>query len=116
VTHYAHFKPPPDAHEGWVNEGDALVRELMFRDNDTALAFADDLAARAVDYGRRPSIALRSYLMRLTVANVNHAGVTAAELRLAKKVNDIIAADPRPVPLPRPQVDRVAGRTALPLA
>jgi hypothetical protein len=37
--------------------------------------------------------------MRLTIENPNHAGVTLAELRLAKKVNDVLADDPRPVPL-----------------
>jgi pterin-4a-carbinolamine dehydratase len=100
APHYeVHFDPPPGAHEGWRHEGDALVRDLMFRDSEQAIAFADDLAERAVDYGRRPSVSIRSYTMRLTIENPNHAGVTPAELRLAKKVNEVLAADPRPVPL-----------------
>jgi pterin-4a-carbinolamine dehydratase len=106
VPHYEHFDPPPDAHEGWVNEGDALVRYLMFRDSERAAEFADDLAERAVDYNRRPDVSIRSYRMRLVIENPNHAGVTPAELRLAQKVNDVLATDPRPVPIP-PQMDMI---------
>jgi pterin-4a-carbinolamine dehydratase len=97
--HYVHFEPPPDAHKGWRVENDALVRDLMFRDAEQAMEFADDLADRAVDYGRRPDVSTRSYILRLTIANPNNAGITAAELRLAMKVNDVLAADPRPVVL-----------------
>jgi pterin-4a-carbinolamine dehydratase len=100
TPHYeVHFEPQPGAHEGWRNTGDALVRDLMFRDSEQAIRFADDLAVRAVDFGRRPDMSIRSYIMRLTIENPNHAGVTLAELRLAKKVDDVLADDPRPVPL-----------------
>jgi pterin-4a-carbinolamine dehydratase len=99
MAHYAHFNPPPDAHRGWTNEGGALVRYLMFRDSEQALDFAEDLARQAVDYGRRPDVSTRSYVMTLRIENPNHAGVTPAELRLARKVNDVLAADPRPVVL-----------------
>jgi pterin-4a-carbinolamine dehydratase len=100
MPHYAEFPPPPpDAVAGWHLEDDALVRDLMFRDNDTAIDFADDLAERAVDYFRRPAIGIRSYRMRLTIENPRHAGITEAELRLARKVNEVLRTDPRPVPL-----------------
>jgi hypothetical protein len=39
--------------------------------------------------------------MRPTIENPNHAGVTPAEPRLARKVDEVLAADPRPVPLRR---------------
>jgi pterin-4a-carbinolamine dehydratase len=107
MAHYAHFQPPPEAHRGWANEGGALVRYLMFRDSGQAAAFAEDLAERAVDYNRRPDVMIRSYRMRLVIENPNHAGVTPAELRLAMKVNQVLETDPRPVPLPTPQLDMV---------
>jgi pterin-4a-carbinolamine dehydratase len=40
--------------ERWQRHGNALVRELDFRDSDEAVVFASRAAAEAVDYARRP--------------------------------------------------------------
>jgi pterin-4a-carbinolamine dehydratase len=69
----------------------ALERELEFRDNDEAVRFADHVAARAVDYKRRPDIRIVDNRVRFVVANLHHAGVTLAELRLAGKVDAAVA-------------------------
>ena len=78
---------------GWRREGDALVRELDFRDFDAALRFAERVAACAVDYGRRPDMCISEFnRVRLSVANLHHAGFTRAELRLLAKVSAIVDA------------------------
>jgi 4a-hydroxytetrahydrobiopterin dehydratase len=76
---------------GWRRTGTALERELSFRDNDEALQFVDRLAEVAVDYQRRPEIRVSGNRVQLVIANLHHAGVTEAELRLAAKVDAVLA-------------------------
>jgi 4a-hydroxytetrahydrobiopterin dehydratase len=76
---------------GWKRIGDALVRELRFRDFEDALRFVERVAQAAVDYRRRPDMCISEYNhVRLTVSNLHHAGFTLAEMRLAEKVNAIL--------------------------
>jgi 4a-hydroxytetrahydrobiopterin dehydratase len=80
---------------GWRQEGAALVRELSFRDFETAMRFMERVAEAAVDYERRPDMCVSEFnRVRLTIANLHHAPLTQAELRLAAKV-DAIVDDPR---------------------
>jgi pterin-4a-carbinolamine dehydratase len=76
---------------GWRHEGDALVRELAFRDYDEARAFADYVAEHVADYHRHPDLAITLNRVRIVVANLHHAGVTRAEERLAAKVDAALA-------------------------
>jgi pterin-4a-carbinolamine dehydratase len=70
------------------------VREFEFRDFSDALAFLERIA-RVEDYLRRPDMCIMDYNhVRLTIANPHHAGLTAAEIRLAEKVNRLIDGDP----------------------
>jgi 4a-hydroxytetrahydrobiopterin dehydratase len=76
---------------GWRRDRDTLVRELVFRDFDAAMSFVELVAARAVDFGRRPDMCISEFNhVRLAVANLHHAGFTEAELRLARKVHAVI--------------------------
>jgi 4a-hydroxytetrahydrobiopterin dehydratase len=76
---------------GWEMVGEALVRELRFRDFEDALRFVERVAEAAVDYRRRPDMCISEYNhVRLSVSNVHHAGFTLAEMRLAEKVNAIV--------------------------
>jgi 4a-hydroxytetrahydrobiopterin dehydratase len=76
---------------GWKRIGDALVRELRFRDFEDALRFLERVAQAAVDYRRRPDMCISEYNhVRLSVSNLHHAGFTLAEMRLAEKVNAIL--------------------------
>jgi pterin-4a-carbinolamine dehydratase len=75
---------------GWRLQGDALVRDLEFRDFDEAMAFAQVLGREAVDWMRRPDMLIRSHRLRLSVANPHHAGVTEAELRLVSRATAVI--------------------------
>jgi pterin-4a-carbinolamine dehydratase len=53
------------------------------------------VADAAVDYERRPDMCVSEFnRVRLTIANLHHAPLTQAELRLAEKV-DAIVDDPR---------------------
>jgi 4a-hydroxytetrahydrobiopterin dehydratase len=77
---------------GWLREGDALVRELAFRDFDEAMRFVERVARAAVDYLRRPDICILEFnRVRLTIANPHHGPLTLAEVRLAAKVDAVIA-------------------------
>jgi 4a-hydroxytetrahydrobiopterin dehydratase len=78
--------------KGWQEDGNVLVRELHLRDFDEALAFVEQVAARAVDYGRRPDVSIEAGQVRLSIANRHNAGITAAERRLAAKVDAVIDA------------------------
>jgi 4a-hydroxytetrahydrobiopterin dehydratase len=78
-------------HPGWRLGGDALVRELQMRDFEDALRLVERVAEEAVDYLRRPDMCISEFnRVRLTVANLHHAGFTLAELRLARKVDAIL--------------------------
>jgi 4a-hydroxytetrahydrobiopterin dehydratase len=79
--------PIPD---GWRLRGDTLVRQLQFRDFDDAMRFADEVAAHAVDYGRRPDIRVSVNRLRMAVRNLNGAGITEAEIRLAVKADHVL--------------------------
>ena len=76
---------------GWELRDGALVRELMMRDFEHALRLLEDLARCAIDFGRRPDMCISEFNhVRLSISNPHHAGFTAAELRLAAKVNAIL--------------------------
>jgi 4a-hydroxytetrahydrobiopterin dehydratase len=75
-------------HDGWRRRGDASVREIAFRDFDDALRFVERVAEAAVDFRRRPDLEISAYNhVRVVVANPNHAGFTAQEARLVRKVD-----------------------------
>ena len=75
----------------WRRHGNALVRELGFRDFEEAMTFMQRVADAAVDYQRRPDMCVSEYnRVRLTVANLHHAPPTRAEQRLAAKVDAIV--------------------------
>jgi 4a-hydroxytetrahydrobiopterin dehydratase len=78
-------------HPAWRRADGALVRTLQMRDFEEALAFVGRVGTAAVDYGRRPDMCISEQNhVRLEIANLNHAGFTLAELRLARKVDDIL--------------------------
>ena len=71
--------------------GESLVREFRFRDFGEALAFLERVAAGAEDYLRRPDMCIVEFnVVRLTITNPHRGGITAAELRLAEKVDLVV--------------------------
>jgi pterin-4a-carbinolamine dehydratase len=78
---------------GWLRQDDnTLTRDLHFKDFDDAMRFFERVAEAAVDYGgRRPDMCIEhNNLVHLEISNPHHAGLTAAELRLSEKVNQIV--------------------------
>jgi 4a-hydroxytetrahydrobiopterin dehydratase len=75
----------------WKRVGESLVREFQFRDFSEALAFLERVGVAAEDYLRRPDMCILEFnLVRLTITNPHHVGITAAELRLAEKVDVVV--------------------------
>jgi 4a-hydroxytetrahydrobiopterin dehydratase len=75
----------------WRRDGTTLVRDLTFRDFDEALRFMERVAQAAVDYERRPDMCVSHFnRVRLIIANLHHASLTKAELRLASKVDAVL--------------------------
>ncbi len=67
------------------------MREFQFRDFSEALAFLERVAVAAEDYLRRPDMCIVEFnVVRLTITNPHRAGITAAELRLAEKVDLVV--------------------------
>jgi 4a-hydroxytetrahydrobiopterin dehydratase len=78
-------------HPGWRRSGQALIRELAFRDFEEAMTFVERVATAAEDHLRRPDMCILDFnRVRLTVANPRHAGITPAELRLVAKIDEFI--------------------------
>jgi pterin-4a-carbinolamine dehydratase len=75
---------------GWRLEGQALTRDLDFRDFEESMGFALAVGREAVDWFRRPDMLIRSHRLRLSVENLHHAGFTKAELRLVAKATQVI--------------------------
>ena len=85
--------PPgsPALRPEWRQANRALVLELRFKDFEAALAFVEQVARAAVDYQRRPDMCISEFNhVVLTISNLNNAGVTLAEMRLAAKVDAIL--------------------------
>ena len=84
------LRPLLDAQRAWRRDGQTLVRDLSFRDFETAMAFLERIAPRAEDYKRHPDVHISRGNVRFTITNPHRAGITLAELRLAAKVNAAI--------------------------
>jgi len=84
------------SHPGWRRlPGDVLTRELRLRDFDAAMALVRRVAEAAEDHLRRPDMCITEFNhVHFTIANVHHAGLTQAELRLLAKVDAVVDADP----------------------
>jgi 4a-hydroxytetrahydrobiopterin dehydratase len=84
------------AHPAWRRlPGDVLVREMQLRDFDAAMHLVRRVAEAAEDHLRRPDMCITEFnRVRFTIANLHHAGLTQAELRLLEKVDRALEADP----------------------
>jgi pterin-4a-carbinolamine dehydratase len=75
----------------WHSNSRGLVRRLQFRDFATARSLVEQIADAATYYGQRPDVTIRDDgRVVLSLVNRNHAGVTAAELALADRIDRAI--------------------------
>ncbi|HLH67281.1 MAG TPA: 4a-hydroxytetrahydrobiopterin dehydratase [Solirubrobacteraceae bacterium] len=83
----------PTISPDWVRRPYGLVRQLRFRDFPCALRFAS-LIGGVDDFGRHPDICVSGETggtLRLTLSSPRHSGITEQELRLAARLDAVIA-------------------------
>ena len=72
-------------------EGDAIVRDLRFRDFAAAIAFINRVAERAEEAGHHPNILVHGWnKVRLTLSTHSEGGLTAADFALAEQLDALI--------------------------
>lgn len=76
---------------GWQRDGQALVRTVELRDFPTAIEVVDRVAEVAEQDNHHPDIDIRWRTLTFRCSTHSAGGITAADLTLAGKINDIIA-------------------------
>jgi 4a-hydroxytetrahydrobiopterin dehydratase len=72
----------------WRREGDAIVRDLEFKDFAAAMEFVDVVAGIAEERNHHPDILIHGWnKVRLTVTNHSEGGLTAADFGLAHAID-----------------------------
>ncbi|MCI0432328.1 MAG: 4a-hydroxytetrahydrobiopterin dehydratase [Gemmatimonadetes bacterium] len=75
--------------DGWVREGDAIVRSFRFRDFAQAIDFVRRVAELAEDANHHPDIDIRYTRVILTVSTHSAGGITRKDLDLAARINTL---------------------------
>jgi len=75
----------------WTREGDAIVRDLRFRDFAAAIAFVDRVAEAAEAANHHPDILVHGWnKVRLTLSTHSEGGLTAADFALAERLDGLV--------------------------
>ncbi len=75
---------------GWAAEGDAIVRSLLFGDHITAFGFVTRVAMAAEAMDHHPDLRIVYNRVELRLSSHDAGGVTARDVRLAKRINELI--------------------------
>ena len=75
------------ANPGWRLEGDALVRDLVFKDFAQALVFVNRVADLAEQQGHHPEIAIRYNGVRLALVTPDEGGVTERDVAMVQRLD-----------------------------
>ena len=81
---------------GWRHEGDALVKELKFKDFSQAFAFLTRLALVAEKSGHHPDFHSSYSKVRLELRSHDAGGVTQRDIDMAGAIEELLAAPPPP--------------------
>ena len=73
----------------WFRDGDALVREWVFRDFGESLGFVNRVGALAEAAGHHPDIDIRWNRVRLVLSTHSAGGLTRADLELAGQIDSL---------------------------
>jgi 4a-hydroxytetrahydrobiopterin dehydratase len=73
----------------WKHEGDAIQRQLVFRDFREAVAFLVHIAFDAEEADHHPDVTLNYKRLTLSLSTHSEGGLTAKDFDLAKKIDAI---------------------------
>ncbi len=74
----------------WRREGEALVRDWRFADFGAAIAFVERVAEVAEAANHHPDILVHGWnKVRLTLSTHSEGGITAADLALAERLDQL---------------------------
>lgn len=74
---------------GWSREGEAIVRTYTFRNFRVALAFVAFVGEVAEEMGHHPDIDVRYNRVRLAVTTHDAGGLTAKDLELTRRIDQV---------------------------
>jgi 4a-hydroxytetrahydrobiopterin dehydratase len=76
----------------WRREGDAIVRDLQFRDFQGAIAFVNTVADLAEEANHHPDLLVHGWnKVRLTLSTHSEGGVTQNDLDLAGRIDAVVS-------------------------
>jgi 4a-hydroxytetrahydrobiopterin dehydratase len=79
--------------EGWRQEGAALTKTFEFKDFMGAIGFVNKAAERAEAADHHPDLDIRYNKVTATLSTHSEGGVSEKDLRLAKELESISAAE-----------------------
>jgi 4a-hydroxytetrahydrobiopterin dehydratase len=76
----------------WKHEGNAIIRELVFRNFREAVAFLVRIAFDAEEADHHPDVSLSYKRLRLSLSTHSEGGLTDKDFDLAAKIDRIFGA------------------------
>jgi 4a-hydroxytetrahydrobiopterin dehydratase len=78
------------AGSSWVRDGDAIVRDLQFKDFAAALSFVNRVGELAEAANHHPDVLLHGWnKVRLTLSTHSAGGLTDADFAMAGRIDDL---------------------------
>jgi 4a-hydroxytetrahydrobiopterin dehydratase len=77
----------------WKHEGNAIVRELVFRDFREAVAFLVRIAFDAEEADHHPDVSLSYKRLRLSLSTHSEGGLTDKDFDLAAKIDRVFSGN-----------------------
>jgi 4a-hydroxytetrahydrobiopterin dehydratase len=79
----------------WRQEGEALIRDLEFKDFAAAMAFVNQVADAAEEANHHPDILVHGWnKVRLTLTTHATGGLTESDHAMAERFDAILASSP----------------------
>ena len=82
-------------HPEWTGGAEHLTREFTATDFPAAIAVVDKVAVIAEELNHHPDIDVRWRTLRFRLSTHSAGGVTRLDLELARRIEDVIAAEAR---------------------
>jgi 4a-hydroxytetrahydrobiopterin dehydratase len=80
---------------GWSRNGETIERQYQFPNFVVAMSFIHRVAELAEEANHHPDIDIRYNKVRLALTSHDSGGVTARDLKMAKKLADLDQEDAR---------------------